>query len=142
MEENKEIVNVLSKLGNYNNNEKNMLEHILDGSTGSAFHLFPYKHLKRKHMGAWTRWMYLHLFVSAQRNPRSHTCTTTANTLIQWFCISHNSVPTLSSHPSGTYASPTRSTGAVGGRRRAPAVPAHLSQPPGCCAKPQLSRSN
>lgn len=65
-----------------------------------------------------------------------------ANTLIQGFCITHNSMPILSSHPSGTNASPTRSAGAFGGRRQVPAVPAHLSQPSSCCAKPQLSGSN
>lgn len=52
--------------------------------------------------------------------PRSSPCPANANALVQGFCIAHSSMPTLSSHPSGTDASPTRSTGAV-------AVPAHLS---------------
>lgn len=89
--------------------------------------------------------MYLHHFVSVQKKtpfPLSSTSPTNANVFIQGFYITHNWMPTLSSHPSGTNASPTRSTGAVGGQWRVPAVPAHLSQPWSCCAKPQLSPSN
>lgn len=115
-QENQEMADVLSKPKTCLRKKALRLE------TSIYFHL----NVQNQHAGARTCWHAKKAF------PCSHTCT--ANMLIQWFCITHNSMPALSSHPSGTNASPTTSTGALGGRsggggagelwRTSPSVPA------------------
>lgn len=98
--------------------KKYKLEENLKGSLCGTGHLFfhintPDANTRGpEHAG----WVFITLSACIKNLlPRSSSCLANANALVQGFHVAHSSMPTLSSHPSGTNASPTRSTGAVGG---------------------------